>query len=299
MNNNQSMITSKQAKQFPKTKLLKEQILTFQNTLTCPFDKKYTKISVQNKKKTGIHKTKTVGVFDEKKSLTDSSKDTTKPKKNQKENLKKLQINMPNGESVGKDISICSLSIQTEDKNKDEKEDAMNSKRISEKHVLDTKYSLKKLLPELRTHITGIRDSSVKERRSFINMFPGKIPMSGLNHLLLCDRSANTSAWNSNNNTNLNTNLNAQAISNKFQVVKKEKTLTLLKKKENKLIKEARDKEKEIEKNKMKDNCQELNDNEDCFSYKEEKPCELTDDEKVIYGNREMRNYKKQFLLGK
>lgn len=304
MNNNQLMINSKQTKllsSLPKTKLLKEQILAFQSALNSPFDKKYTKISDQNKKKTGIHKIKTIGIFDEKQqSLTDSSKDTNKFMKSYKERVKKLRINGPQDQSAGKDMSLCSSSIQTEDKNKEEREiDVINSKQMSEKHDLNTKYSLKKLMPELKSHLSGLRDSSVKEKRPLINMFPGKIPM---NNLLMYDKSVNSSAWNSNNNnSHSNSNVNAYLNINKFQVVKKEKTLTLLKIKENKMVKEARDrdKEREKEKEKAKDNGHESKDNDDCFSYEAEKPCELTEDEKVIYGNREMRQYKKQSLLGK
>jgi hypothetical protein len=35
------------------------------------------------------------------------------------------------------------------------------------------------------------------------------------------------------------------------------------------------------------------------FSHEEEKPIELSNEEKIIYGNREAKNYKKSKLLGK
>jgi hypothetical protein len=51
-------------------------------------------------------------------------------------------------------------------------------------------------------------------------------------------------------------------------------------------------------KNKIKFTCNNKKDDE-TFEYEEEKEQELTNEEKIIYGNREPKDYKKLKILGK
>lgn len=297
-----------------KSKIIKDQLVAGQSEMQVKKEKRLTNNNNQMQlQKNIVVKTKLKEPFKDKQ-LTDSNKDFVFKFNRQNRYSKEIKFHCEhdNFNSAPNDSSITELQRASSNRiyydKQIESKAGMSYKKIGSNsniynkpcNVIKNKNcNAKEPLAELNSSINAKKEIEENTNISLINKTNDNIHHANENksNESNCNEKINNEESKAMALDNTNSNSNANADNIKPQVVIMKKEYVVFNPNE---VKENNTNTTNYHSNTNNYNSNNAN-NEDneYFSNEEERLCELTEEEKHMYGNREMKNHKKQKLLGK